>query len=213
MNKSQLLIATNNSGKIVEIENALAGLPLHLRHLNEFPNVKHVEESGTTYEENAILKAAGYAEATGLMSLADDSGLEVDALGGSPGVHTARYAGAGASDEERILCLLAELNQHAISKRTATFVCCVALFGLMDGKAEFLNVTRGECNGTIANGARGSNGFGYDPIFIPEGYAATFAELSNETKQRISHRGIALRAMGEYLKRYLLKLDRSYTAT
>ena len=211
MNKSPLLIATSNTGKIVEIQIALTGLPIHFRYLDEFPAMNHVEESGMTYEENAILKAEGYAHATGIMSLADDSGLEVDALGGRPGVHTARYA--GASDEERVHRLLAELNEQAINRRSATFVSCAALVVVMDGKSQMLHVTRGECSGTIANEARGTNGFGYDPIFIPEGYTATFAELSNETKQRISHRAIALGAMSEFLKRYLLKLDRSYTAT
>jgi non-canonical purine NTP pyrophosphatase (RdgB/HAM1 family) len=131
----EILIATSNPGKVREIEEALRGLPIQFRYLREFPKISPVEESGKTYEENAILKAAGYSKQTGICALADDSGLEVDALGGLPGVRSARYGGDGASDQERTEKLLMALTDHQAQKRTARFICCMALSGLASKEA------------------------------------------------------------------------------
>jgi XTP/dITP diphosphohydrolase len=208
--RREILVATRNSGKIREIRDALRSLPVQLRHLDEFPNVSAIEEVGQTYEENAVLKALGYSRQTGLFALADDSGLEVDALGGMPGVFSARFGGEEASDAERIEKLLTMLSEHRDSKRTARFVCCVALIGwqgveqpMTRTDPRVLNVTEARCEGYIANAARGTSGFGFDPVFVPEDYSMTFAELPPEVKATISHRALALKAMRQFLDRWL----------
>jgi XTP/dITP diphosphohydrolase len=208
--RREILVATRNSGKIREIRGALRSLPVKLRHLDEFPNVSPVEEVGQTYQENAVLKALGYSKQTGLCALADDSGLEVDALGGMPGVFSARFGGEEATDAERIEKLLRTLSEHPASKRTARFVCCVALAGWQGDKQPMaqadprvLKVTKAICEGNIANAARGTNGFGFDPVFVPENYSMTFAELPHEVKATISHRALALKAMRRFLDRWL----------
>lgn len=189
--QAELLLATKNKGKVPELALLLAGLPLRLHTLAEFPRVTTPEETGTTFAENAELKARFYASHTGLLTLADDSGLEADALGGAPGVHSARYAGPDATDEERIAQLLTEMRASGDSTRRARFVCAVALFDPSAGACELFE---GTCEGRIGHEPRGSNGFGYDPVFIPDGYDQTFAELPAEIKQRISHRAQALAA-------------------
>jgi XTP/dITP diphosphohydrolase len=206
----EILLATRNSGKVREIQEALRSLPVKLRHLDEFPNVSSIEEVGQTYQENAALKALGYSKQTGLCALTDDSGLEVDALGGMPGVFSARFGGKEASDSERIEKLLATLSEHPDSKRTARFVCCVALAGwqreehsLTQANPGLLKITEARCEGTIANAARGTSGFGFDPVFVPEDYSKTFAELPHEVKATISHRALALKAMRRFLDRCL----------
>ena len=206
----EILVATRNPGKIREIQEALRFSPVKLRYLDEFPNVPPVDEVGRTYEENAVLKAVGYSRATGLCAVADDSGLEVDALGGIPGVFSARFGGDHASDPERINKLLAALSQHSDKKRTARFVCCMALVGwqlkeetVNVGNPRLLKVTDGRCEGVIAHASRGTNGFGFDPVFVPAGYDATFAELPDEVKATISHRALALHAMRVFLDRLL----------
>lgn len=199
MTKSlEFLVATSNAGKVREIQRALAGLPVALRSLPELGNTSAVAEIGQTYEENAALKAEGYAKQTGLMALADDSGLEVDALGGQPGVHTARYGGDGASDLDRINKLLRALEGKA--DRAARFVCCVAI---ASADARVIHTTRGECYGVIADRPAGDGGFGYDPVFIPNGYNSTFAELPDNVKQKISHRARALAAMKTFLESWI----------
>jgi non-canonical purine NTP pyrophosphatase (RdgB/HAM1 family) len=201
----EVLIATGNPGKIREIQNALRDLPVTLRHLDDFPTVSTVEETGETYKENAILKALNYSKQTGMCALADDSGLEVDALGGLPGAHSARFWGAAASDDERTRQLLAALSQYPDSQRTARFVCCVALAEWkpeeLDSTAgpRVLSVAEGKCQGLIAHESRGANGFGFDPVFIPLGYDATFAEMSSRVKCMISHRAKALALTREFL--------------
>jgi XTP/dITP diphosphohydrolase len=206
----EILVATRNSGKIREIREALRSLPVKLRRLDEFPKVSSIEEVGQTYQENAVLKALGYSKQTGLCALADDSGLEVDALGGMPGVFSARFGGEEATDAERIEKLLRTLSEHPNAKRTARFVCCVALTGwqgdeqpMTQADPRVLKVNNAMCEGNIANAARGTNGFGFDPVFVPESYSMTFAELPHEVKATISHRALALKAMRRFLDRWL----------
>ncbi|HKR02146.1 MAG TPA: XTP/dITP diphosphatase [Pyrinomonadaceae bacterium] len=199
MNKtstSELLIATGNRGKVAEYQSLLATLPLQLRDLSEFPGAGEVEETGATFSENAILKARVYALRTGLWTLADDSGLEVEALGGAPGIYSARYGGAGATDARRVEKLLEALSGFDNGERRARFVCVIAI---ADPRGEIANVSTGRCEGLIAFSPRGSNGFGYDPVFIPDGFEQTFGELTRETKERISHRARALREASSFL--------------
>lgn len=193
---ADLLIATKNGGKVRELAELLAGVPLRLRGLAEFPRVATPEETGATFAENAELKARFYASQTGLLTIADDSGLEADALGGAPGVHSARYAGENATDGQRVARLLAEMRASGAPTRRARFVCAVALF---DPRAETCELFEGTCEGRIADEPRGANGFGYDPVFVPDGFDQSFAELPAEIKQRISHRAHALTAAREYL--------------
>ncbi len=196
-----LLIATNNSGKVRELTGLLQSLPLRLRSLSEFPHLAEVAETGATFAENATLKARSYCAQTGLWALADDSGLEVDALGGAPGVFSARYAGAEATDEMRRARLLTELAQTDDSVRRARFVCALAL-----ARPETLTapeIFSGVCAGRITLRARGRHGFGYDPLFVPDGYEQTFGELADEIKQNISHRARALAAAKDYLRNQL----------
>lgn len=198
-NEIELLIATKNAGKIKELEKMLADLPLHLRSLKDFPNAFEPEETGATFVENAVLKAKSYALQTTLFALADDSGLEVEALDGAPGIFSARYAGANAGDEQRIEKLLEELNETRSENRRARFVCAVA-FADKTGAIKF--VEEGFCGGKIAFARRGTNGFGYDPIFIPDGFAETFGELSGDVKRRISHRSRALNKIIQQIRRF-----------
>ena len=203
----EILIATQNKGKIREVQEALHSLPVKLRYLNEFSHVSLVDEVGRTYEENALLKSLGYAKQTGVCALADDSGLEVDALGGGPGVHSARFGGESLSDQDRIQKLLVELSKQAGTRRSARFVCCMALAGwqrtALDGEPQLLTLIEAKCEGSIAPQAQGANGFGFDPVFVPEGHLATFGELPTEVKARISHRAQALAAISAFLRRWL----------
>ena len=204
----ELLIASSNAGKIRELTQMLSGLPITLRSLSEFPDVSTVAEVGHTYEENAVLKALGYSEQTGLYSLADDSGLEVDALGGQPGVLSARFGGETASDSDRTTKLLRTIATQENTNRAARFVCCMAVAGwprdgAIKARPGVLNISEGKCEGTIATEPRGSRGFGYDPVFIPDGYAATFGELSEDVKSHISHRARALSKVRGFLEQFL----------
>jgi XTP/dITP diphosphohydrolase len=190
-----LLIATGNKAKCQELRELLSDLPITLLDLKAFPEIEKVSETGGTFVDNASLKAVGYAVQTKLMTLADDSGLEVEALGGAPGVRSARYLGAEASDLHRIEALLKELGDD--SNRAARFVSAVVIAGQ---NGEILNRSLGTCAGSIASVPRGSAGFGYDPIFIPDGYDVTFAELEAEVKNQISHRARALKSARLYLQ-------------
>lgn len=198
----KLLLGTYNEGKATEISGVLKDLGIEFFSLKGFPEIQAVEESGATYEENALLKAQDYAQQSSLWTLADDSGLEVDALDGAPGVLSARYAGADASDSDRVELLLSQLKGVPTDRRSARFVCVLAL---ADDAARVIKVERGVCEGTVNDSPRGSNGFGYDPIFVPHGFTNSFAELPSETKDSISHRGRALRGM----RRFLAELDPS----
>lgn len=193
----KLLIATRNTGKLRELQQILTNLPFVLTDLTDFPSIQEIAETGQTFIENAESKAAGYANQTRLLTLADDSGLEIDALGGAPGVKSARYLGESVSFAVRIQSLLERLSGIEVSKRTARFVCAIAMAS-REGK--ILNTSIGTCEGKIASEARGTGGFGYDPIFIPEGYDLTFGELKSEIKNRISHRARALQATRVYLQ-------------
>ena len=184
-----LLLGTRNPGKVIEIVSILANSDWSFSSLQEFPNVGEAEENFATFTENAIAKAQFYASATGLCALADDSGLEVEALGGAPGVFSARYAGAHASDADRRTLLLSELAKVGESNRRARFVAVVAI---ATPNGEILNISEGTCSGTITFSPRGTGGFGYDPLFIPDGYAQTFAELPDTIKNQLSHRARAL---------------------
>ena len=185
----RLLLGTRNPGKVKEIATILEGLGWTFSSLQEFEDFGPAAEDGVTYAENAIAKARFYAAATGLLALADDSGLEVAALGGAPGVYSARYAGEGASDADRRQLLLSELAKVDSKDRRARFVASVAI---TDPNGVVLNVSEGICEGTITFEPRGNSGFGYDPLFVPDGYDQTFAELPDEVKNRISHRARAL---------------------
>ncbi len=191
-----LLLGTRNPGKVIEITSILEGAGWSFASLQEFPNVAIAEENFTTYTENAIAKAKFYAVSTRMCALADDSGLEVEALNGAPGVYSARYAGEGATDADRRALLLSELSRTGESNRRARFVAVVAI---ANAEGSVLNVSEGICEGTITFAPRGDGGFGYDPLFIPDGYEQTFAELSDTIKNRISHRARALMQMHEFL--------------
>ncbi len=195
----ELLVATKNVGKIKELKKLLADSPVQLRSLNDFPDVIEPEETGATFSENAVLKARSYARQTGLPALADDSGLEVEALGGAPGVFSARYAGAGATEAQRIEKLLREMNETNDANRRARFVCAMAI---SDAAGETQFVAEGVCDGEIALMSSGAGGFGYDPVFIPDGFSETFGELSGDIKQQISHRARAGAKIIEYLRRF-----------
>lgn len=198
---TDLLIATRNQGKIAELRPLLARLPLRLRSLTEFPEIGEVEETGTTFAENATLKAKAYSEQARLWTLSDDSGLEVEALGGAPGVYSARYGGVSLTYDERIKRLLEELSQSGDANRRARFVCVIAI---ADPQGKIVNLSTGICAGTIAHAPRGTNGFGYDPVFVPEGYEQSFGELSSEIKEEISHRARALAEARAFLLDHFL---------
>ena len=189
MKPTKLLIATGNAGKLREIRALLSDLPITLVSLADFPAIEEVAETGSTFVENAALKAFGYARQSGILTLADDSGLEVDALEGAPGVRSARYLGDHASYVDRMNALLTALKAANDFARTARFVCALAI---ASDKQEMLYTTEGTCEGRIADSPRGSGGFGYDPIFMPEGFSQTFGELPPDLKNGISHRGRAL---------------------
>jgi len=191
-----LLIATSNAGKLRELRSLLVNLPLVLLGLDDFPNIESVEETGSTFAENAALKASRYARQAKVLTLADDSGLVVDALSGRPGVHSARYVRADATYPERIALLLAELEKTRDCDRAARFVCSMAVAA---DAGQVVFATEKSCEGRIEKAARGLGGFGYDPIFVPDGFDQTFAELTAETKNRISHRALALAAVREFL--------------
>lgn len=191
----QLVIASRNEHKVNEIRVLLKDLPYNVVSVGELMDLD-VDEDGTTFEENAAKKALETAKAVGFRALADDSGLVVDALGGQPGVFSARFAGTPSDDERNNDKLLEQLADVPDSQRTARFVCVAALAD----PAGRLQLWRGEVCGRILRARRGPTGFGYDPLFLPDGHAKTFAELSMSEKNQISHRGRALRQVKAYLE-------------
>ena len=186
----KIVVATKNEDKLIEIRDIFKGSAYELVSLSEFPNAPDVEETGETLKENAIIKAESAAMATGLPSIADDTGLMVDALNGAPGVRSSRFAGENVSYEENRKLLLSKLNDVPVAERTAKFVSIAAL---VDQSGHI--TTMGEVKGVITREARGTNGFGYDPIFQSDFSQMTFGELTREEKRVFSHRGKAFREM------------------
>ena len=192
----ELIVATRNKGKVREIRKALEGLGLKIYALYDFSNVPEIEEDGKSFIENALKKARFYSKYFGKLTIADDSGLEVDRLKGLPGIYSARYAGEGASNRENNQKLLSELKGVQLSKRGARFKCAIAMVS-QDGREA---VAEGSCKGRIGFKEVGKNGFGYDPLFILPQYGKTMAQLSLKEKNRVSHRGKALRKSREVIE-------------
>lgn len=201
----KLVIATRNPGKIVEfrrILNELSDGAVELMGTDEFPNLVDVEETGTTFAENALLKARYTAKATGLPAIADDSGLCVDALDGNPGLFSARWAGVHGNDKANVAKVLDELAEVADAKRGAHFICVAALV-MPDGREA---LAEGFFHGRILRAPVGENGFGYDPIFSPHGMSISSAQMNAEEKDAISHRGKSLRAIAPHVMEMLTGL-------
>ena len=195
---SHIVVATKNDHKVEEFRRLLADQDVELLSLADYPGAPDVEENGTTFAENASIKAAAASSYCDAAAFADDSGLEVEALDGRPGVYSSRYA---PSDPERIAKLLKELE--GVENRRARFVCAIAI--AFNG--EVLEVFEGEVKGTITLEPRGKDGFGYDPVFLPDGYDKTFAELSGAEKDKISHRANAFNQAIEFVEDTLSALD------
>ena len=199
----KLLLATKNAAKVREYLLPLQGIPCDIVTLSDAGIDVAVRETGETMEENASIKARAYASASNLTALADDSGLEVDALGGEPGVLSARYAGEGVSDRQRLDFLLSKLSHVPWEQRAARFRCVIAI-ATPKGAVE---LCQGECHGIIAFEPKGEGGFGYDPIFFLPELGKTMAELTIEEKNEISHRGKAARRARQILERYVSNSD------
>jgi XTP/dITP diphosphohydrolase len=195
LSRAVLVLATANPAKGRELVALLGTVPFQVRLFSEFPGARLPEETGRTYAENALGKARAAAGLTGTLALGDDSGLEVDALAGAPGLNTARFGGPGLGDRARRELLLERLRDLEPARRTARFRCVIALVGPTLGE----QVVEGVVEGIIAEAARGSSGFGYDPVFFYPPLGRTFAELSDEEKARVSHRGRALAAARQLL--------------
>lgn len=195
----QLIFSSRNPDKIAELSDALRGLPLEVSGAADHPEIPDVEETGSTLEENALLKARAAHRATGRLCLADDTGLEIDALGGLPGVRSARFGGPSQDYARNVAKVLADLRAVADEDRTARFRTIVALV-FPDGREELV---AGECRGRILTAPRGTGGFGYDPIFFVPESGRTFAEMTLDEKQSISHRGRAMRLARAALARWL----------
>jgi len=195
-----IVLATTNRKKVEEMKRMFAGYDISFVTLKAFPGCPEVTEDGKTFRANAIKKALAVSKFTGLPAVADDSGLEVAALGGSPGVFSARYAGESASDSENVKKLLGDMRPLKDNKhREARFVCCIA-FATPEGKYRTFT---GYVKGLIGKGQKGFNGFGYDPVFYPEGHNKTFAEMTDQEKDRLSHRGRAMKKLYNYIKSML----------
>ena len=192
----EIIVATRNKGKIREIRDSLKGFDLRIYALSDFPDVPEVEEDGSSFAENALKKARFYSKLLGKLTIADDSGLEVDSLKGLPGIYSARYAGERASGRENNRKLLSEIRGVPVSKRGARFRCVIAITS-PDGKEA---TAEGSCKGRIGVKEKGKKGFGYDPLFILPKYGKTMAELTLEEKNRVSHRGKALRKIRTIIK-------------
>lgn len=197
---NDLVLATRNKGKIAEVQRLISQYAPHirLRSVADF-NLDDVEETGATFEENALLKAETIARQTGLPALADDSGIAIDALDGAPGVYSARWSGVHGDDAANIAAVLKQLEKTPDSERGAQFVCVIAL-ALPDGRHMLV---RGEVNGIVRHAPVGEHGFGYDPIFQPAGFDITTAQMDPETKDSISHRGKALREIAPKIASFI----------
>ncbi len=203
MNKEiPLVIATGNPGKVVEINDLLTGFPIQIKSLTDFGPIPEVEEDGETFEENAYKKASFTAKILGIPALADDSGLMVDALGGAPGVRSARYAGANASDEQRVAKLLK--NMQGQTNRKAAFECVLSI-AVPSGPALTYEA---RCEGQIADAPAGHKGFGYDPIFFYPPLNKTFGQMTIAEKSHVSHRGKALNELRQEMDKVLIWIRR-----
>ncbi len=204
----KIVLATHNRHKVEEIRNILSDLPMELLSLDNYPAIGETLEDGTTLEENARKKAKTVfdlirnlqSEIENFLTLADDTGLEVEALGGRPGVYSARYSGENASYEENNKKLLLELEGVPFEKRSAKFRCVISIIG--NGIDE---IVVGEMQGKILNEGRGKNGFGYDPLFLPDGHELTYAEMGSELKNKLSHRARAFEEAKKILRRLVME--------
>ena len=193
---TELVLASGNKGKLAEFQRLLEGLDVQIHSMKEYPEIGEIVEDGSTFAENALIKARAVCKATGIPAMADDSGLAVDALNGAPGIYSARFAGEQRSDADNNAKVLQLLEGVEDNKRTARFFCVIAIV-LPDGR-EY--TVEGTCEGTILRALRGEGGFGYDPLFYVESLDKTFAELTMEEKNRISHRGHANRKAVEIIR-------------
>jgi XTP/dITP diphosphohydrolase len=196
----QFVIASKNQGKIKEIKNFLHGLDIEYFSIEDYPEIPPITEDGKTFEDNALKKAKIVYEHTKVTTLADDSGLEVPFLHNEPGVHSSRYAGEKATDRQNCEKLLNELKGVDIDHRAERFKCILVLHNSLYNNIIF----EGKCYGYIIDELKGENGFGYDPLFVPEGYNKTFAELDLVTKNKISHRGKALTSLRTFLEKIVI---------
>ena len=204
----KIVIATKNRGKIQEMNSLFKRYLPHIQNielldLSEFPELPEIEETGDSFYENAKIKALAATNFSGLLTIGDDSGLEVDALDNAPGIYSARFAGENATDEANNQLLLKKLKGYPRESRTARFVCNLAI--ALPGN--FIGAFEGTCNGNISTSPRGGNGFGYDPLFIRSDSGKSFAELSSEIKNRISHRARAFEKAAVVVERYIEKLN------
>ena len=197
----ELLVATHNKKKLTEIRELLVDLPLKITSLDDYPDMPQIEEDGDSFAANALKKAATIALYTGKLTMGEDSGLEVAALGNAPGIYSARFSGEGASDQQNNRKLLKELRKVPWMKRRARYRCFVAL---VDGKG-IIDVVSGSCQGVIATAPKGKNGFGYDPLFLIPRYKKTFGELPPNAKARMSHRSRALSKFRRVILKYFNK--------
>lgn len=195
----KIVLGTNNQDKLKELKRMFDSAKIEVLCLKDFSKCPDVIEDGKTFEANARKKARDYSKHTGLLTLADDSGLMVPCLRGKPGVYSARFAGPGCTYKDNNQKLLRLLKDKPTAKRAAKFVCVISIYN--NGK--FIKSVRGECPGKVALAEKGTHGFGYDPVFIPQGYTKTFSELSPATKNQISHRGKALRAAKKVVLKYI----------
>ncbi|NOR45894.1 MAG: RdgB/HAM1 family non-canonical purine NTP pyrophosphatase [Candidatus Delongbacteria bacterium] len=191
----KILLATHNKNKIIEIKNALQELDIEILSLDDYPDMPDVIEDGDTLEHNSLKKAREIYEYSGIITLADDTGLEVEYLNGEPGVYSARWAGENCSYEDNNRKMLRELDGVGLDKRNAVFRCVITLFG-----ENLYKTTEGVLNGKIIEDFKGQKGFGYDPVFLPKGFDITLAEMSLDDKNKISHRGLAVKAMVQVIK-------------
>ncbi len=202
MEKVKLVVATTNKGKLKEIRVVLKNLPIELLTLEDIGFNEGIVEDKDSFEGNAIVKATVVAKKSNYFVMADDSGLEVDALDGAPGIYSARYAGEGADDKKNNIKLLEELASIPKEKRTARFRCVIALAT----PSEVIGTADGVCEGSIDFKEEGQNGFGYDSLFIPEGYDQTFGCIESEIKNKISHRAQALKKLAQLVQKKISKL-------
>jgi XTP/dITP diphosphohydrolase len=190
-----LVLATGNAGKVRELRTLLAGIPFEIRTLADYPPFVMPDETGATYEANALIKARTTAAHTGTLALGDDSGIEVAALGGAPGVRSARFGGAGLDDRGRVRHLLRQIEHVPDAQRGARFACVIALVG----RDRSEKIVSGVCEGRLTQEPRGTHGFGYDPIFFYPPFNRTLGEVPRDEKATVSHRGLAFAALRRYL--------------